>query len=58
MGGELTLSVPAEAAQCFQDLRDCYYRAAGKDGWADRWLAGLDCELEFTNCTRKAIAGV
>jgi hypothetical protein len=49
---------PAQAASCFADLRDCYGRAATRDGgvW-DMWAAGLDCELTFTDCTRRAIIG-
>ncbi len=42
---------------CFQNLANCYQRAAARDGWGDRWLAGLDCELEFIDCTRRAIIG-
>jgi hypothetical protein len=42
---------------CFASLKDCYYEAAGKASWVDMWLAGLDCELEFTDCTRRAIIG-
>ena len=49
---------PAHAAECFSDLRDCYGRAAGRQGglW-DMWAGGLDCELTFTDCTRRAIIG-
>jgi len=49
--------IEAAQIQCFQNLRDCYGRAARQDSWVDRWLAGLDCELEFTDCTRRAIIG-
>ncbi|MGE5246380.1 MAG: hypothetical protein ACM3SQ_19315 [Betaproteobacteria bacterium] len=42
---------------CFQDLRDCYLKAAGRADWASRSLAGADCELAFIDCTRRAIFG-
>lgn len=49
---------PARAdVRCFQDLRECYGRAAGRDSYWDMWLAGMDCELTFTDCTRRAIIG-
>jgi hypothetical protein len=49
---------PAQAATCFADLRDCYGMAAARQGgvW-DMWAAGLDCELTFTDCARRAIIG-
>ena len=46
-----------EEAGCFQTLQRCYYEAAKKDSWIDRWLAGLDCELDFIECTRIKIVG-
>jgi hypothetical protein len=52
----LGVSRPAEAG-CFQNLAHCYQEAAGKSWWVDMWLAGLDCELDFTDCTRRAIIG-
>lgn len=48
---------PAHAAMCFSDLRDCYGRAAVREGFWDMWAAGLDCELTFTDCARRAIIG-
>jgi hypothetical protein len=42
---------------CFQNLRDCYLKAAGRASWVDMWLAGLDCELTFGDCTRRALTG-
>jgi hypothetical protein len=42
---------------CFQNLRDCYLKAAGRRNWSDMWLAGLDCELSFADCTRRALVG-
>lgn len=44
-------------AGCFLDLEACYYRAARLDSWVDRWLAGLDCELDFAACIRQRIGG-
>jgi hypothetical protein len=51
-----TRTVSAQIA-CFQNLESCYYRAALRDTWGDRWLAGLDCELQFVDCTRRALIG-
>jgi hypothetical protein len=42
---------------CFEDLAACYQRAASRDGWVDRSLAGADCELGFIDCARRAIIG-
>jgi len=51
-------SGPARAStRCFENLKDCYYKSAAKDSYIDMWLAGLDCELDFTDCTRRAILG-
>jgi hypothetical protein len=48
---------PARAEACFQDLRDCYGRAAMRDAWWDRWAAGLDCEVDFADCVRRQVVG-
>ena len=54
----LGIGKPARAdITCFQNLRDCYGRAATRENWVDMWLAGLDCELDFTDCTRRALIG-
>ena len=45
----------AEEQHCFESLRDCYGRAAGRDGFWDRTAAGLDCELTFVDCVRRAV---
>ncbi len=51
-------AVPAPAlAGCFEDLGNCYNEAAKVDSWVSRWLAGLDCELDFVECTRIKIVG-
>ena len=48
---------PASAG-CFIGLRSCYYRvASASTDMYELWLAGLDCELEFTDCVRRAIIG-
>jgi hypothetical protein len=51
-------AVPSPAwAGCFEDLGACFQRAATRDSWVSRWLAGLDCELDFVECTREKIIG-
>ena len=51
--------VPASAldAGCFEELAHCMERAATRDSWLSRWLAGLDCELDFIECTRVKLVG-
>jgi len=51
-----TRTASAEIA-CFTDLANCYQRAATRDTWWERSLGGADCELGFTDCTRRAIVG-
>ena len=48
---------PAQAVTCFQDLRLCYFGAAMADTYWSMWSMGMDCELGFTDCTRRAIIG-
>ncbi len=43
--------------RCFGKLRDCFVKAAKMRGWADRTIAGLDCELDFVECARRKILG-
>jgi len=43
--------------RCFETLRDCYGQAAMRQSVWDMWLAGLDCELNFADCTRRALIG-
>ena len=51
-------SKPARAeANCFINLRACYFRAAAADTWSTMWRMGLDCELDFTDCARRAVLG-
>jgi hypothetical protein len=44
-------------AGCATDLIDCYERAAAIDSFWYRWAAGLDCELDFVECTRVKLIG-
>jgi hypothetical protein len=49
---------PAMAqARCTGDLNDCYIAAAKVDSFWYRWAAGLDCELNYTDCVRRRIIG-
>lgn len=43
---------------CFIGLKHCYYAAAREEHWGDRWLRGLDCELDFVECARRKLVGV
>lgn len=52
----LPRAVAAEEG-CFRGLRDCFYRASRYEHWSDRWLAGLDCELNFVSCVRQRVGG-
>jgi hypothetical protein len=47
----------AAMAGCTTDLADCYGRAARIDGFWYRWAAGLDCELNYTDCVRRRLIG-
>jgi len=57
LGAALNAVPSAAFAGCFEDLANCYYEAAKRDSWVSRWLAGLDCELDFIECTREKIIG-
>jgi len=51
-------SAPVRAGfTCAEDLRGCYFRAALADTWSSMWAMGIDCELDFTDCARRAILG-
>jgi len=51
-------SAPVRAGfTCAEDLRACYFRAALADTWSSMWAMGIDCELDFTDCARRAILG-
>ena len=52
------VAVPRPAlAGCTTTLADCYVSAAKIDSFWYRWAAGLDCELEFTECVRIQLIG-
>ena len=47
---------PASAG-CTTDLLDCYGRAGRIDSFWYRTAAGLDCELDYTECVRLQVLG-
>ena len=50
--------LPSNAfAGCADDLGACYYRAAGRSGFWQRFTGGVDCELDFIECARKKVLG-
>ena len=44
-------------AGCTTTLADCYTAAAKIDSFWYRWAAGLDCELDYTECVRIKLIG-
>jgi hypothetical protein len=44
-------------AGCTTALADCYTAAAKIDSFWYRWAAGLDCELDYTECVRIKLIG-
>jgi hypothetical protein len=51
-------AVPQPAfAGCTVDLFSCYERAAREDSFWYRWAAGIDCELDYTDCVRRRLIG-
>jgi hypothetical protein len=44
-------------AGCTIELFDCYGRAAGIESFWYRTAAGLDCELDYTDCVRRRLLG-
>ena len=44
-------------AGCTTDLLDCYGRAAAIDSFWYRTAAGIDCELDYTDCVRRRVLG-
>ena len=53
----LTSAVRTADARCATGLADCYYSAANVDSFWYRWAAGIDCELNFIECSRIKIMG-
>ena len=54
----VSTAVPRPAsAGCATTLADCYVAAAKIDSFWYRWAAGLDCELDFTECVRIKLIG-
>lgn len=50
--------LPADAlAGCFDQAAACFQRAAARDSFMGRTLAGLDCELDLIECARRKIIG-
>ena len=47
----------AMAAGCTTTLGECYEKAAKIDSFWYRWAAGMDCELDYTDCVRRRIIG-
>ena len=45
------------APGCTTTLGECYEKAAKIDGFWYRWAAGIDCELDYTDCVRRRIIG-
>jgi hypothetical protein len=45
-------------AGCTTALADCYIAAAKIDSFWYRWAAGLDCELDYTECVRIKLVGM
>ena len=53
------LAAPRPAmAGCTTALADCYLAAAKIDSFWYRWAAGLDCELDYTECVRIKLVGM
>jgi hypothetical protein len=57
IAGSLAAERPAMAG-CTTALADCYTAAAKIDSFWYRWAAGLDCELDFTECVRIKLVGM
>ena len=57
IAGCLAAERPAIAG-CTTALADCYLAAAKIDSFWYRWAAGLDCELDYTECVRIKLVGM
>jgi hypothetical protein len=60
ISGVLAMPSPATAAadRCVTTFGRCMEAAAKVDSFWYRWAAGLDCELDFTECVRIKLIGV
>ena len=43
---------------CFQGLAGCFVHCSNLGTWWERSLCGLDCELDFAECTGGALCGL
>ena len=50
-------SPAAAQIRCTQTLRECYGHAATRQSVWEMWAAGVDCELDYVQCARRAIIG-
>jgi hypothetical protein len=57
LSGVVAAPRPAFAG-CTTAFADCYVAAAKIESFWYRWAAGLDCELDFTECARVKLVGV
>lgn len=53
--GMIASSRPVSAETCFMDLTACYGRASAQSTKFRMWVAGLDCEVTFAACLRRAL---
>jgi hypothetical protein len=52
------MAVPRPAiAGCTTNMLQCFEAAAKIDSFWYRWAAGLDCELDYVECTRVKLIG-
>lgn len=53
----LVAGVRGSEAGCVTDLGHCFEEASTIDSFWYRLAAGLDCELDFVECTREKLIG-
>jgi hypothetical protein len=56
LAGAMAIPRPALAG-CTTNMASCFEAAAKVDSFWYRWAAGLDCELDFTECVRIKLIG-
>ena len=56
LAGAVAIPRPAIAG-CTTNLAACFEAAAKIDSFWYRWAAGLDCELDYIECTRTKLIG-